>query len=218
MTNDLFGEVAKSVGPKSASTILDTDYGCLKVEGHPSKKHAEPLLSLRMPDEIGSPTFVRLHSACMFGESFHSNLCDCRQQLDAAIQQVVSENGVIIYLPQEGRGAGLCAKIAAMEIERLKEIDTVSAFEELGLSPDLRDYSEAVRILKSMGVAKEIRLMTNNPNKIRACSDAGFKVVERLEPFLELPDRTRRIVEQKRVVLSHLSKECKVAGSPFQPR
>jgi GTP cyclohydrolase II len=130
---------------------------------------------------------VRIHSECMTGDLFHSLRCDCGKQLDKAFELVSKENGMIIYLRQEGRGIGLINKLEAYNLQD-KGIDTVQANEELGFHPDERNYGDAIEILKDLKV-KSIKLLTNNPDKENAISGSDIELVERvpivIEPILE---------------------------------
>jgi 3,4-dihydroxy 2-butanone 4-phosphate synthase/GTP cyclohydrolase II len=125
---------------------------------------------------IGGSTLVRLQSRCTYGEVFASAACDCRDQLDAAWGKIVGEGaGVIIYLDQEGRGAGAVAKARAhFDHERLG-IDTFESYRRQGISADERHYDAASRLLSALGI-RSMRLLTNNPEKVRAMSSAGFDV------------------------------------------
>jgi GTP cyclohydrolase II len=125
------------------------------------------------------PPLVRVHSECLTGDALFSLRCDCGFQLDHALQRIASEKrGALIYLRQEGRGIGLANKIRAYELQD-RGADTVEANAHLGFAPDLRDYGLAVDILKSLGIAK-LRLLTNNPRKLNALTNAGLTVVERV--------------------------------------
>jgi GTP cyclohydrolase II len=125
------------------------------------------------------PPLVRVHSECLTGDSLFSLRCDCGFQLEHALQRVASEKrGALIYLRQEGRGIGLANKVRAYELQD-RGADTVEANAHLGFGPDLRDYREAVEILRLLGVDR-LRLLTNNPRKLNALTDGGLTVVERV--------------------------------------
>jgi GTP cyclohydrolase II len=137
-------------------------------------------VALTLGDLAGEPPpLVRVHSECLTGDALFSLRCDCGFQLDHALQRIASEKrGALVYLRQEGRGIGLANKIRAYQLQDAGA-DTVEANAHLGFEPDLRDYRLAVEILMSLGV-KRLRLMTNNPRKLNAITEAGLTVVERV--------------------------------------
>jgi GTP cyclohydrolase II len=119
---------------------------------------------------------VRIHSRCMYSEVFASRECDCGWQLRRSRELLKRKGGVLIYLDQEGRGAGLRAKADAYRLNHEDGLDTYQAYEELGLPADPRDYTDAVQILNDLGL-RLVRLLTNNPSKIEALKQAGIDVV-----------------------------------------
>jgi GTP cyclohydrolase II len=122
---------------------------------------------------------VRLHSECLTGDVLGSMRCDCGQQLNAALQAIAREpSGVLLYLPQEGRGIGLANKIRAYALQD-QGLDTVDANLALGLPVDRRDYAAAALILQHLGL-RRVRLLTNNPSKTAALERHGIQVVERV--------------------------------------
>ncbi len=126
---------------------------------------------------------VRVHSECVTGDVFGSQRCDCGEQLDAAMERMAREGGVIVYLRQEGRGIGLAAKVAAYALQD-QGLDTYSANEALGLPADARDYGVAADMLKALGLAR-VHLLTANPAKMNALQAAGIELVQ--ISALELP-------------------------------
>jgi GTP cyclohydrolase II len=121
---------------------------------------------------------VRIHSECLTGEVLGSLKCDCRQQLESALRHIGEHGGIVLYLRQEGRGIGLINKLKAYALQE-RGHDTVEANHLLGFADDLRGYGAAVEMLRFFGISK-VRLLTNNPAKIRALQDAGIDV--RREP------------------------------------
>jgi GTP cyclohydrolase II len=146
---------------------------------------------------------VRVHSGCVTGDIFHSLRCDCRAQLEAALDRVSStSNGVLIYLPyQEGRGIGLFNKIKAYALQD-QGFDTVDANIELGEPIDAREYELAAEILHDLGFEK-IRLMTNNPAKVSALNAEGIEVVEQVSLIVSPSPHNARYLETKRRRMAH---------------
>ncbi|MCQ1058709.1 GTP cyclohydrolase II [Photobacterium sp. DNB23_23_1] len=127
-------------------------------------------------DQRSIPPLVRMHSECLTGDVFHSSRCDCGEQLDETIEKMGEQGGVLLYLRQEGRGIGLYNKIDAYELQS-QGMNTYEANNHLGFSDDLREFSEAAYMLTALGL-KEIRLITNNPKKIRELEALGIVISE----------------------------------------
>ncbi|MBQ4861115.1 GTP cyclohydrolase II [Pseudoalteromonas sp. MMG013] len=123
-----------------------------------------------------SVPLIRMHSECLTGDVFHSSRCDCGEQLNECIETMHKEGGILLYLRQEGRGIGLYNKIDAYVLQS-QGMNTYEANNHLGFDDDLRDFSDAVLMLKAMGLS-HVKLMTNNPNKLNALRDAGITVDE----------------------------------------
>lgn len=126
-------------------------------------------------DKTQSIPLVRMHSECLTGDVFHSSRCDCGEQLEETITKMGEHGGIILYLRQEGRGIGLYNKIDAYRLQS-QGMDTYQANNHLGFGDDLRDFTEAAQMLKALGVTK-IRLVTNNPKKIRELQEHGIEIV-----------------------------------------
>ncbi len=150
----------------------------------------------------GTP-LVRIHSECLTGDVFHSLRCDCRSQLELALDQITAEGcGLLIYEHQEGRGIGLLNKLRAYELQDQGR-DTVEANEELGFAADLRDYALPAAILQYFNVSA-VRLLSNNPAKVAALERAGIRVVERA-PIVAPPlESTAEYMKTKREKLGHI--------------
>jgi len=149
------------------------------------------------------PLLVRIHSECLTGDVFHSLRCDCRSQLEIALEKIVGEGrGLFIYEHQEGRGIGLLNKLRAYELQD-QGLDTVEANENLGFAADLRDYALPAAILNYFKI-KQVRLLSNNPEKIAALEKAGIEVVERTPIIAPSLDSTADYLKTKREKMGHL--------------
>ena len=154
---------------------LPTKYGTFQILAFPGDSKEKENLALVM-GEIDGRILVRVHSECFTGDVLHSMRCDCGEQLDLAMKRISEEGkGIIIYLRQEGRGIGLVNKLKAYNLQD-DGMDTVEANIALGFNAELRGYQGAVDILKNLG-AEKIKLMTNNPSKVKELENAGFDVV-----------------------------------------
>ncbi len=149
------------------------------------------------------PTLVRVHSECLTGDVFGSHRCDCGPQLEAALKQIEEEGkGVLLYMRQEGRGIGLLNKLKAYKLQE-EGYDTVEANHKLGFPADLRDYGLGAQILEDVGVRK-MRLLTNNPRKIKGLHGYELELVERVPLKMESNDHNEKYLQTKRDKLGHL--------------
>ncbi|TCO45755.1 3,4-dihydroxy 2-butanone 4-phosphate synthase/GTP cyclohydrolase II [Kribbella antiqua] len=185
-----------------ATTTLPTQYGDFVAHGYRNVVDGSEQLAL-VRGEIGSgPTLVRLHSECLTGDAFGSLRCDCGPQLDEALRQVAAEGGVVVYLRgHEGRGIGLLHKLQAYELQDAGR-DTVDANLDLGLPADARDYGTGAQILADLGV-KEVRLLTNNPDKLSGVQGYGIEVVERRSISIDPTEHNLRYLRTKRDRMGH---------------
>jgi GTP cyclohydrolase II len=163
---------------KVAEADFPTRFGHFRIFGFQTAS-SEEIIAIVMGDVTQSPPLVRIHSQCLTGDVFHSLRCDCRAQLEIALEMVASEGcGIIVYELKEGRGIGLINKLRAYELQD-QGADTVEANEQLGFAADLRDYELPGAVLRHFGLSA-VRLLSNNPEKIEALERAGVRVTERV--------------------------------------
>src|ERR1700688_1881892 len=166
-----------------ASTRLPTTFGVFNLIGfehaNVDKGETESALLLRLGDLQNRAPLLRIHSQCLTGEVLGSLRCDCRGQLELAMSAIADEgSGLVIYEYQEGRGIGLMAKLRAYALQD-QGLDTIEANESLGFDADCRDFSLAVAVLHELNI-RQVRLMSNNPQKVEALTDGGIEVIERV--------------------------------------
>ena len=187
-----------------AETLLPTEWGDLILSAF-ADKDGDPMphLSLRHPDlDISQAVVTRVHSECLTGDIFHSQKCDCGEQLLQSMKVIHEQKGILIYLRQEGRGIGIINKIKAYRHQE-QGLDTIEANEVLGFEADYRNYTIAADILKSFDISK-IKLLTNNPDKINKLDDSGIEVVDRLPLEIEPNNVNRSYLETKADAMGHL--------------
>jgi GTP cyclohydrolase II len=154
---------------------------------------------------FSDPAPVRVHSSCLFSESLLSIDCDCSAQLQEALRIITSEGGLLIYLYEEGRGAGLSLKIEAIRLQQIRGYDTADAYRHLGLVPDPRSYLlAAAAILQIFGADRGIELLTNNPDRVNALEKAGVKVVRRRPLICRRNELVDKYLLEKAKVLGHI--------------
>jgi len=151
----------------------------------------------------GKAPLVRVHSQCLTGDVFTSERCDCRAQLEFSLRKIAKEpSGIVLYLPQEGRGIGLINKLKAYELQD-RGLDTVEANRRLGFAADSRDYDFAASALKALGV-KSVRLLSNNPDKIKQLERGGIHVVKRVPCRPRTSHHSRAYLRTKKDKLGHI--------------
>jgi GTP cyclohydrolase II len=163
----------------------------------------ESAVALVMGDIHSAPPIVRVHSQCLTGDVFHSLRCDCRQQFELAMTMITDAgSGILVYEQQEGRGIGLMAKLKAYELQD-QGMDTVEANVELGFAADCRAYEMPAAVLKLLGVS-QVRLMTNNPDKVAALESAGIAVTERISAEVVPQDSFAGYLKTKQEKMGHI--------------
>ena len=187
---------------KIAEAKLPTHWGDFLVIAFEDKKLNEEHLLLYM-GELQNDSLLRIHSQCLTGDTLYSLKCDCGSQLAMALQRISEEGvGMIIYMAQEGRGIGLVNKIRAYELQD-KGMNTVEANEALGFADDERDYSYCKEILSAVNISS-VRLMTNNPRKIKGLEDVDIKVTERVSIEIEPNKHNEDYLKVKADKLGHM--------------
>jgi GTP cyclohydrolase II len=187
----------------TTSSLLPTKHGTFRMHAF-RRAGGQEHLALAMGEFDGSaPVLARIHSECLTGEALGSLRCDCGEQLEQALAAIADEGrGVLVYLRQEGRGIGLFNKVRAYRLQD-QGADTVEANVRLGFPADGRDYAAAVEIFEWLGINR-VKLMTNNPQKIRALVEAGFDVVERVEIAAQPQPTNQAYLATKRQRMGHL--------------
>jgi 3,4-dihydroxy 2-butanone 4-phosphate synthase/GTP cyclohydrolase II len=188
---------------KVAEVSMPTEYGEFRAIGYESVIDGQCHVALVAGDPAAKNALVRVHSECLTGDVFRSKRCDCGEQLARALQLISeNENGVLLYMHQEGRGIGLANKLRAYMLQD-QGSDTVEANKTLGYPADLRDYGVGAQILVDLGV-REMRLLTNNPRKIIGLEGYGLKIKERVSLEIAPNNVNRRYLETKRDKLHHI--------------
>jgi 3,4-dihydroxy 2-butanone 4-phosphate synthase/GTP cyclohydrolase II len=187
-----------------ATANLPTATGNFKIAGYRSLTSDEEFVVLYKGDlRADIPTLVRIHSQCLTGDVFGSIKCDCGPQLHMAMEMIEAEGrGAIVYQQQEGRGIGIINKIRAYSLQD-EGADTVEANEKLGFAVDAREYQQCAEILFDLGLCK-VRVLSNNPKKLKALEEAGLQIVERVPIEVEAEAPAAHYLRTKKEKLGHL--------------
>ncbi len=189
-----------------AHAELPSRFGRFTIYGFKGQGPAEEAVALVRGKLNGKTApLVRVHSQCLTGDVLASLRCDCRAQLELSLKKIGQAlSGILLYLPQEGRGIGLLNKLRAYELQD-GGMDTVEANETLGFAADARDYDFSAQILKTLG-ARKIRLLSNNPEKVRQLESSGIRVVERVPCQPRISKISRAYLKTKKKKMGHLLK------------
>lgn len=190
----------------AARAALPSRFGEFEILGFEGKTSADSAVAL-VHRSLGTSTddipVLRIHSQCLTGDVLASERCDCRAQLEYSLEKIAAAPyGILLYLPQEGRGIGLINKLKAYELQDAG-LDTVQANRKLGFAADSRDYGFSAQILKLLKIDR-VRLLSNNPDKVRQLEKAGITIAERLPCQPETSHRSRGYLETKKNKLGHL--------------
>src|SRR5881392_2770391 len=183
---------------------LPTKWGDFKIAGYRSLISDEEFVALFKGElRRDTPTLVRIHSQCLTGDVFGSAKCDCGAQLHRTMEMIEAEGrGAIVYQQQEGRGIGILNKIRAYALQD-EGADTVEANERLDLPIDSRDYRQCAEVLFDLGLCK-VRVISNNPGKLRALEEAGLEIVERVSIEVAPSKSAAKYLQTKKEKLGHL--------------
>jgi 3,4-dihydroxy 2-butanone 4-phosphate synthase/GTP cyclohydrolase II len=187
-----------------AKADLPTRFGRFRIFGIEGRKKGEEAIAIQHGQaRNGRAPLVRVHSQCLTGDVFTSERCDCRAQLEFSLRKIAAEpSGVVLYLPQEGRGIGLINKLKAYELQDAG-LDTVEANRKLGFADDARDYEFAAEALKALGL-RSVRLLSNNPDKVEQLERSGIRVVKRIPCRPRTSKHSRAYLRTKKDKLGHL--------------
>jgi len=202
----LAGKSKKKTGEVEmvAHAALPTPYGKFTIYGFTGNGPQEEAVALVRGNLKGrTAPLVRVHSQCLTGDVLNSQRCDCRAQLELSLKKIgEAPAGILLYLPQEGRGIGLMNKLRAYELQD-GGMDTVEANETLGFAADARDYDFSAQVLKKLGATK-VRLLSNNPEKVRQLESSGIKVAQRVPCQPNISKTSREYLKTKKRKMGHL--------------
>jgi GTP cyclohydrolase II len=186
-----------------AKAALPTRFGRFTIAGIRSGRGEEAVAIQHGRLRLGKAPLVRVHSQCLTGDVFTSERCDCRAQLEMSLREIAKDtSGIVLYLPQEGRGIGLLNKLKAYELQD-QGLDTVEANRKLGFAADSRDYDFAAAALEALGV-RSVRLLSNNPDKVEQLERAGIRVVKLIPCRPRTSHHSRAYLRTKKDKMGHI--------------
>ncbi|HYX29422.1 MAG TPA: GTP cyclohydrolase II [Pyrinomonadaceae bacterium] len=187
-----------------AEARLPTEWGDFRIAGYRSLRSTEEFVVVYTGElRPDVPTLVRIHSQCLTGDVFGSMKCDCGPQLHRTLEMIQEEGrGAVVYQQQEGRGIGIINKIRAYALQD-EGADTVEANERLDLPVDSRDYRQCAEVLFDLGLCK-VKVISNNPGKLKALEEAGLEIVERVSIEVEPAEPAERYLRTKKEKMGHL--------------
>ncbi len=203
---------------RKSDAVLPSIFGNFKAYGYVNELDGSEHVALvkQKSSKLNEPVLVRMHSECLTGDAFGSLRCDCRPQLEAALSRIEKEEeGVVVYLRQEGRGIGLINKLKAYSLQD-GGLDTVEANEKLGFPADLRNYGVGAQILTDLGI-KKLKLLTNNPRKIAGLGGYGIEVIERVPLVICPNDNNAEYLSVKKTKLGHMIDEDNPTSRNIDP-
>ena len=203
---------------RNSDAVLPSIFGNFKAYGYVNELDGSEHVALvkQKSSKLSEPVLVRMHSECLTGDAFGSLRCDCRPQLEAALSRIEKEEeGVVVYLRQEGRGIGLINKLKAYSLQD-GGLDTVEANEKLGFPADLRNYGVGAQILTDLGI-KKLKLLTNNPRKIAGLGGYGIEVIERVPLVICPNDNNAEYLSVKKTKLGHMIDEDNTNSRNIDP-
>ena len=188
---------------RQVESTIPTAFGEFRILAYAEDdKDLTPHIALiKDPIDTDGPVLLRIHSECLTGDLFGSQRCDCGPQLDKSLELISESGGILLYLRQEGRGIGIINKLRAYQLQD-KGVNTADANTHLGFKIDERSYEEALMMLQDLNV-KQVRLLTNNPDKVKIFDHSKIKLIERL-PLQITPVRSnKRYLETKKHIMGH---------------
>lgn len=189
---------------RQAEALIPTPWGTFNMVAyaHSADDWMPHIALVHESMDPNQPVLTRIHSECMTGDLFGSKRCDCGEQLTRALEMAAAEGGIVLYLRQEGRGIGIINKLKAYQLQD-EGHNTIDANLHLGLEVDARQYDIAVAMLADLGV-KEIRLLTNNPEKIGALEASSITITERVPLIIRPQQENRDYLQTKKFKMGHL--------------
>jgi GTP cyclohydrolase II len=197
-------QAKKSIVRQVAEATLPSKFGIFTIHGFQGNGAQEEAVALVHGNVRGRQApLVRVHSQCLTGDVLASLRCDCRAQLELSLKKISkAASGILLYLPQEGRGIGLMNKLRAYQLQD-GGMDTVEANESLGFAADVREYEFPARILQKLG-ATRIRLLSNNPDKVKQLEGSGITVVKRVPCQPKISKTSRMYLKTKQRKMGHI--------------